>query len=364
MNRQVIASLVVLLMCPLAQAWEQDGLKLRGKLIGRYQVRDQDRKFGRWTDEVTLHRARFDARWEVVEDLRLQLELELTGGVKARDVYARYQFHQAFKVTVGRFKKPFSRLRMTSRWDLLIPRRGILDSHVVRRSLFGGFGRRDAGIMFSGRVGEQVRLRYFLGMFDGDLSQSAFFQDPDDPGEDNTNYRDYLARVQARVVRGVVVGFSFNHKRAGVLLSQGDEKRVTFNMLGADIRISVGGFRLQLEGTWGDNPNAAKGRKLLGGHAIASYRLKLNETMTLAPAFMFEYMDPDDGLEDNHAIRLAGAINLFVGKHTRLVLSVEGGPDEYSWEVPEYVDQETMELIQKGPIDVPTRIILQVYIAI
>jgi len=364
MNRFVISSMLILLMCPAASAWEKDGLRLRGKLIGRYQVRDQEPKYGRWTDELTLNRARFDARWEVHEDLRLQLELEMTGGVKARDVYARYQFNRAFRITVGRFKKPFSKLRMTSRWDLLIPRRGIVDNHLIRRTMFGGFGRRNAGLMVSGRVGESVKLRYFVGMFDGDFLNTAFFQDPDDPGEDNTNYRDYVARVQARVIPGIVVGFNYNHKRAGVLLSAGDERRLTFNMLGADVRFSAEGFRLQLEGVWGDNPSAVKGRKALGGHAIASYRLKLTENMQLVPAFMFEYLDPDDGVEDGEAMRLAGALNLLIGEHTRIVLAVEGGMDELVWEIPEYVTPEEMDIEFKGPIEVPTRITLQLNLVI
>jgi hypothetical protein len=360
MKKCLAATLMTLLISPGALAWDQEGLRLRGKLIGRYQIRDQEPKYGRWTDEISLHRARFDARWDVVEDLRLQLELEMTGGVKARDVYVRYKFHKAFKLWVGNFKKPFSRLRMTSRWDLLIPRRGIVDDHLVRKTMFGGFGRRDAGVMISGRVGAAIKLRYFLGVFDGDFLNAAFHQDPDDPGEDNTNYRDYVARVQARLFPGVVVGFNYNHKRAGVLLSAGDERRLTFNLLGGDVRISAKGFRLQLEGLWGDNPNAQKGRKALGGHAILSYRIKLNQTMQLVPAFMFEYLDPDDELDGGDAMRLAGALNLLIGDHTRITLSAEGGIDEYAWEIPEYVDPETLELVQKGPIEVPTRILLQV----
>ena len=118
---------------------KKDELRLRGRGIFRYQIRDQA-KYDGWTDEIRLNRARFDARWQPTKQLRLTLEIELTQGVEIRDVFARYAFHRALRLKVGHFKKPFSLLRMTSRWDLLIPRRGLIDRHTVGRSMFGGFG--------------------------------------------------------------------------------------------------------------------------------------------------------------------------------------------------------------------------------
>ena len=147
---------------------KKDELRLRGRGIFRYQVRDQA-KYDGWTDEVRLNRARFDARWQPSKKIRLTLEIELTQGVEIRDVFVRYNFHRAFRLKAGHFKKPFSLLRTTSRWDLLIPRRGLIDRHVVGGSTFGGFGGRDAGVMVFGRMGKrnQVRVRYYLGVIDG-----------------------------------------------------------------------------------------------------------------------------------------------------------------------------------------------------
>jgi hypothetical protein len=341
-------------------AGAKDELRLRGRSIFRYQIRDQA-KFDGWTDEVRLNRARFDAGWRPNRHLRLMLEIELTQGVEIRDVFARYAFHRAFRLKTGYFKKPFSLLRTTSRWDLLIPRRGLIDRHVIGRSMFGGFGARDAGLMVFGRFGKRknVRVRYYLGVFDGWRLNDAFFRDPDDPNRDNTSHRDYLARLQVEIFDRLFVGVSYNHKRARMALAPGAEMDRTFNAISGDIRLGLAGFGLRLEGIHASNPNAASGHKLLGGHVTVSYRLKISESLFLTPAGMVEFLDPDDRVDEKHALRLAGALNLDIGKYTRVILAAEGGSGEMAWEEPEFVTWDEPLPVESAPRKVETRIYLQ-----
>lgn len=338
----------------------KDELRLRGRGIFRYQVRDEAKHDG-WTDEIRLNRARFDARWQPTKRLRLLLEFELTQGVEIRDVFVRYNFHRAFRLKVGNFKKPFSLLRMTSRWDLLIPRRGLIDSHVIGGSTFGGFGARDAGVMVFGRLGKrkQVRVRYYLGVFDGWRLTDAFFRDPDDPNDDNTSHRDYVARLQVGLFDKVFVGVSYNHKRARMALAPGLEMDRTFNAVSGDISLALAGFGVQLEGIYASNPNAAQDHYLLGGHGTISYRLKLSDSLFLTPAFMAEFLDPDDQVDEKHALRLAGALNLDVGKYTRVILAVEGGSGEMAWIEPEFLTWDEPLPVESAPRKVDTRIYLQ-----
>lgn len=360
----MLAFLLFAVWCLPARAWEQDGLRLRGRMIGRYQIRDEDRKYGRWTDTLSVHRARFDGRWEPTESLRLGLEFDLADGFEMEDVYVRYEFHRAFRLQLGHFKKPFSRKRLTRRWDLVIPRRGLLDRHVTGRSLFGGFGGRDMGAMVSGRAGKKVKFRWFLGVFDGEALQRAFHVDPDEPDEPNVSHRDYVARLQLRVIKGLVLAVHYGHKQAGLLLAPGEEMERTFNLFGGDVRFRLAGLELMVEGVYGDNPNAAAGHKIMGGHATVSYEIRLTDEISLIPAFMAEYMDPDDEAEGGDALRLAGALNLDVGKHTRVVLAVEGGSGKYSWEVAEYITPEQAVAVGMTPREVPTRVILQLNVSI
>jgi hypothetical protein len=344
----------------IAAEARNDDLRLRGRGIVRYEIRDEE-KFGGWNDEVDLNRARFDARWQPTKGLRLLLEIELTQGVEIRDAFARYKVNRYLRLKAGHFKKPFSLLRMTSRWDLLIPRRGLIDQHTIGSSLFGGFGGRDAGVMFFGRVGKRkgVRVHYWVGMFDGWRLTDAFFRDPDDPDDENTSHRDYVARVQVGLFNKVFLGVSYNHKRSRMALAPGVEMDRTFNAVSGDLLVSMAGFRLHAEGIYASNPNAAQDHYLTGGHGTISYRIKISDALALTPAFMAEFLDPDDRVEEKHALRLAGALNLDIGKYTRIILAAEGGDGEMVWIQPEFLTWDESLSVESAPRKVETRIYLQ-----
>jgi hypothetical protein len=320
---------------------------------------------GRWTDTVELRRARFDARWQPNEGLSLVLETELARGPEIKDAFVRYRVHRALRISAGQLKKPFSRLRLTRRWDLIFPRRGLVDRHIVGRGPFGGFGARDPGVLLSGRMGEAgVKLRYFIGVFDGFDVNEAFFKEPNAaPGEPNTSHRDYVGRLQLRIVKGLVVAASLSHKRAGLLLAAGTEQTRTFNLLEADLRWSLGGLRVALEGVWGDSPRAVKGHKLLGGHATLSYVWQAGSDIAVTPAVMLEALDPDDRVAGGAASRIAGAVNFDLGTYVRLVLAAEGGLDAYRWEEPEYLTEEKLQPELESRT-VPARLTLQLAVRI
>jgi hypothetical protein len=339
---------------------KKEELRLRGRGIFLYEIRHLE-KHKDWADEFQLARARFDARWQPIKRLRLSLEVDLTQGVEMKDVFARYMLHRAVRLKIGYFKKPFSPLRMSSRWDLLIPRRGLIDWHAVRGSSFGGFGARDCGVMVFGRFGKRkkVRIRYYLGMFDGWRLTDAILRDPDDPNESNFAHRDYIARIQAGLFDHVLIGVSYNHKSGRIAWAPGVESDRTFDAIGGDISLALGGFGLQLEGIYASNPNARSGHNLLGGHGTISFRLKISDSLFLTPAFMAEYLDPDDQLGENHAVRLAGALNLDIGKYTRVILGGEGGWGDMNWEEVEFKDWDERSVPYNPPRKVDTRIYLQ-----
>lgn len=364
MQRLIAFAIAALTALP-ALAWEKDGLRLRGRVMVRYQLEDEKHNVGRWTDTIDLYRARLDARWRPNDDLSLWLETELARGPRVKDAFARYRVHDAFRISAGQMKKPFSRLRRTRRWDLVIPRRGLVDRHVVGHGPFGGFGARDPGVMVSGRFGETgLKLRYFAGVFDGFDVNDAFFKDPDDPdNEPNASHRDYVGRLQLRVISGLVLAFSFNHKRAGVLLTTGREETKAFNLLEADLRWTIGGLRLMVEGVWGDNPRAIEGHKLLGGHATLSYTAQIDDDFAVIPALMVEGLDPDDTIDGGAATRFAGAVSFDLGDFVRLMLAFEAGKDAYRWEEPEYLTEDNLEPELESRT-VPTRVTLQLNVSI
>ncbi len=334
MKSKILVFLACLLSVPAAQAWQQEGLRLRGRAQMRLNIED-NLQTGEWTDAFSLRRARVDGRWQAQDWLRLILELDLTERVEAKDIYARADLHPLLRVTAGQFKKPFSRRKLESPFKLLIPERGLLDRFAISDTFYGGYGGRDIGLMLSGRWDGPIKIRYFLGAFNNAL-------------DDEVYHRDYVARLQLRLFKGVTLAFSASHKLYDQAFSKPGELDYqltarTSNLFGADLRWTLGNFRLDIEGAFGDNasttqqlPDArdltiitnAYGAGLYGVHAIASYRWQLCAAVQLTPAFMVEMFDPNRELADNTAIRIAAALNLDFGENLRVVLSAEGLLDQ------------------------------------
>ena len=86
-------------------AWETEGLRLRGRLQGRWQVENESADSDNWSEAFILRRARVDGRWEPENWLRLVAELDLSDGVRPKDVYGRLQPHELLRITAGQFKK-------------------------------------------------------------------------------------------------------------------------------------------------------------------------------------------------------------------------------------------------------------------
>ena len=152
--------------------------------------------------------------------------LELGGpeaaGVELKDAYGRYEVRDAFRVQVGRFKKPFSRLKMSSSWELPVPVRGLLNRHAVGGTSHGGFGGRDIGLMIFGRMKGLARLRYYVGAFGGD----GLFEGR------RESHKDFVARLQVRPFKGLTKRLLIIHKAREVeLLKQEFDTALLIRML-------------------------------------------------------------------------------------------------------------------------------------
>ncbi|MBN2494357.1 MAG: hypothetical protein JXR96_07205 [Deltaproteobacteria bacterium] len=336
---------LALLLCPQsARAWESGEIRLRGRLQTRYEIADKDEEDGGgWYNRFELRRARLDGRWDPSGWVRLVLELEAADGAELMDAYGRLSIHDAFRVQAGHFKKPFSRLKMDSAWEIPLPVRGLLNRDGIATDSHGGYGDRDLGLMLSGRFKKLLRLRYFVGVFTGPGIV-------DGEGEER---KDFVGRIQFRPFKGFRLAVDASHK----LYTDEEGITRTRNLFGADARFKIGDFGLQLEGAYGDNLEAGPdevAHRLWGAHGIATYALKLGEDWVLTPAFMVEVFDPDDRAS-GRVVRLAGALNLDVYAKLRVVLFAEGALGEL--EIHYHNDVSDVER------RVPTRIMAQLNLA-
>jgi phosphate-selective porin O/P len=326
--------LIVSLVLPqAAMAWEFGNLRLRGRLQTRFEVKErvinQDETEG-WVSGFRIKRARIDGRWDPLDWARLVLESEFAGSldfsgeqgaaVQLKDAYGRFKVHPALMFRVGYFKKPFSRLKMTSPFELFLPVRGLLNEQAVTSTRHGGFGGRDVGAMVSGKFLEIARLRYYLGVFSGPR-----FID----GIEESN-KDFVGRIQVRPFSGLRVAISASHKmyhfKEGATLTGQPltrSEKYTANLFGADARYKIENFTFLAEGAFGDNVNLGPGHLLWGFHATAAYAVSLGDDLVLTPAVMLELFDPSDQDEVDPAIRLAEALNLDIDKICRLIVYAE-----------------------------------------
>ncbi|PIQ28314.1 hypothetical protein COW36_04230 [bacterium (Candidatus Blackallbacteria) CG17_big_fil_post_rev_8_21_14_2_50_48_46] len=295
------------LTLPLA-AKEDETFRIRGRIQTGWELL-ADNNTGAWSDELYVRRARLDGRWKPFDWVKLVLELEFAKNVASRDVYAEFKLNPDLELTVGRFKKPFSRLRMMSPWDMLIPERGLLDQHAIDDTKYGGFGARDYGVMLAGDLWgptfwqDPLKFSWNLG---------AFNSLPGDTGY----HRDFVARGQLRLFKGLLLAVD-----GSVKLYEESAQLKTASLWGADLKWEWDPFRLQIEGALGDNVN--QGSKLWGAHSIVSWEFPLSENLKLIPALMFEVFDPDLSRNQDFACRFAGALNLDIYENIRVLLSVD-----------------------------------------
>ncbi|NMB77413.1 MAG: hypothetical protein GYA21_20065 [Myxococcales bacterium] len=325
--------------------------KLSGRLQTSFEAREwferewepgSERDSG-WISRFAIERARLEARFTPTDWARLVLELEGAAELafpdryatdaleprrteheqmafSLRDAYAQFTPHPLLMFRAGQFKKPFSRLRLTSPWDLLLPRRGLLDARAVDGTRHGGFGGRDAGLMVYGKAEPILGLRYWIGAFSGPMQSEGIEQ----------SSKDFVGRLEVKPFSWLSLAVDACHKLyhyregpvlSGLALARGN--LYTANLFGADAMLEIGPFSLSLEGALGANVDFGPGHRLLGAHAIAAYRVELPGELLLTPAFMVEVFDPSDQPGHDAVLRLAGGLNLDPAAWLRFQLYAE-----------------------------------------
>lgn len=283
-------------------------ISVEGNLQGRWEL-SNNTTTNTWGDSIYIPRARFSSKWEPYEWAKLVMSLELTDGVELRNAYGEFTVLPEFKVTIGNFKKPFSRLRLASTFDLPILERGLLNDYAIRNTGYGGFGGRDFGLMFSGEHSfseikkEGLKIQYFLGTFNNDP-------------EDNVFYRDIVGRFQVRILKGLILALNANSKYYQV-----SEALKNALLIGGDLKYELNDFKVQLEGSYGDNID--KNDKLWGTHVLTSYDFKIKDEFSIEPAIMVEVFDAESKVVDDLDFRFTTALNFHINKKARVILSLD-----------------------------------------
>jgi Phosphate-selective porin O and P len=253
-----------------------------------------------------IRQVRLSARGQLGEQFRASVSFELADALSPelgtdydsppylRTATLEYRPSRAFRLRVGRFKRPFSQLELTSASDLPILRRGLFNGLALEDNEWGD---RAVGAMASGRI-SAPKLRWYFSLTNPEWSA-------------NDNLRregvDVTGRVEWRLVDGLVLGANAAYKN----IENGDE-HVSAVAFGGDLGLELGDAHILLESNSAPSmiTDPTTPPRALGVLLMADYELPLNTVWSLQPTVFAEYADADADVYENESLRLVFALNL------------------------------------------------------
>lgn len=236
---------------------------------------------------------RVSVSFDLADALEPELGTDYDSPPYLRTASLEYRPSKAFRLRVGRFKRPLSHLELTSASDLPILRRGLFNGLALEDNQWGD---RAIGAMASGRI-SAPKLRWALS-----------FMNPEWSANDNLRRKglDVIGRVEWTLIKGLVLGANAAYKN----LENGDD-RISGVAYGGDVAWKIGGAHLLLESNSAPSlitdPDTRP--RAMGVQLLADYELPLTETWSLQPTVFAEYADADTSVYENESLRLVFALN-------------------------------------------------------
>jgi hypothetical protein len=300
---------------PLNAAEGPAGIKWSGKV---YTLFEASNEAGEIANAFSLNKARISADWSDGGMLSASLQAEFSGivdtkeDVPLRDAWVRVEPFRWLGLTMGQFKKPFSRNELRGFGKLEFVERGHGNEFFIEDLLYGG---RDLGAMVSGEILPSLGLAYYLGAFNGDGLNAK---------ESHSNgAKDLVARLELEPLTDLAFGVNYSAKTF-----PGDEDGYDRGELwGADFKAKVPYLRFQGELLYGDRHELPNQPKALAGLLAVNSNLKLGKVsgtaLKLEPLFRVEFLRTDTDLSDADIWAYTPGLNLLLGKSARIMADLE-----------------------------------------
>ncbi|HWO11511.1 MAG TPA: porin [Polyangiaceae bacterium] len=266
-----------------------------------------------------VRQIRLNARGDLGDQFRATVSFDLSDALAPelgtdynsppylRTAMLEYRPSRAFRLRVGRFKRPFSQLELTSASDLPILRRGLFNGLALEDNEWGD---RAVGAMVSGRI-SAPKLRWSLSL-----------TNPDWIANDNLRRKgvDVTGRLEWRLVDGVALAANVGYKN----IEDADEQVSAF-AYGGDLAVTLGDAHFLLESNSAPSviTQPATRPRVFGVLLMADYELPLNAVWSLQPTVFGEYADADASVYENESLRLVFALNLLGYDGFRVMPQVE-----------------------------------------
>ncbi len=296
--------------------WEKDSkTKVRGLLRALWILDDTD---SGPKHEFRIASARVELQWKHSKMLEAAVELDAAQDDNAvawsalRDAYVRVKPLRELRLRMGQFKKPFSRLELRGRRQLVLVDRGISNAWIVEDL---GYGDRDIGFQVEGRFGKETTLSYEVGAFNGSGRNSR--------EADLDGSKDFAARLELNHNDWLSLGVSGSHQRFDPDVTPLLPRSGT--MGAADFRLKAGELRVLGEAMFGENQLSIDHAESWSALLLASYKIPLTETwrMALEPLAKVELLKVEHHVRDAHIWSGTVGANYHLGRYFRLMAQGE-----------------------------------------
>lgn len=259
-----------------------------------------------------LQQARVKLRAEMSKRVRLSFSADLDGKPAIRSAFAQFRFKRALQLRVGRFKRPFSRLELTSVGQLPFRERGLFNRTLIEDA---GWGDRALGAMALGKL-KGPRLRYALA-----LTNSA-------PSVDVQRFAqlrgaDVIGRLEWSPIKPLTFALNGGHKVAEARI---DGPNQQLNAFGGDIEWDDKHLTIMLDALAAQNPypptppmEADRTPWAFTVVGYMAYAFDLGGDFDLQPVLVGDYADTDTEVSEDETLRVIAGINLRYRKSVRVM---------------------------------------------
>lgn len=274
------------------------------------QTRQPEKEYGFELEQARLGlRAekgpfRLHLSFDLADALSPELGASYDSPAYLRTATLEYRPSRALRLTVGRFKRPFSAIELESAIELPVLDRGLWNDLAIEDNQWGD---RAVGVMASGRLPFH-KLRWHLSLTNPSWSSSL-----DGQGVD------LLARVQLSLVKGLSLGVNGGYK----YLVFAGQREATHNYgAGAELDLKLGHAHALLEGSLVELPFETDRPRGFGALLLFDYVLPLSSDWALQPIVFAEVADANAQVSGTESVRLALGVNLLGYEHLRLMPQV------------------------------------------
>ncbi|MEQ8969725.1 MAG: porin [Coleofasciculus sp. C1-SOL-03] len=310
-------------------AGENYELRILGYVQALGSLFDSDLEREDGNGDFSVRRARIDFLATLFDDYQIFIEFDgAPGTAQSTDsdfalVEARLNWEiteEALQVRAGKFTTPFSTENFRSSRSIdTVERYLALNSMFLLPALDVQFG-----AMLHGKLGEEQRLGYFLGLFNGNGSANANLSDNNDSKEFQTKLT-YRATDELNL--GLGFDYSIEREQTLSLVDLGFNRYVSVPIEGerfgvsSDLFWEKGRWSFRTEGLafWFDSPTGSD-VGLYGGFIQPGYFLSGDANGGVQALLRGEvaHLDADTGSDGDTLWALTAGINWFVNPNVRL----------------------------------------------